>query len=838
MIALRHIEKVYETKEKKVKALSDVSLAFRDSEFVCILGHSGCGKTTLLNVLGGLDRYTSGDLLIDGRSTKEFKDADWDGYRSEKVGFVFQCYNLISHQTAIENVETALTIGGVGAKERRKRAIDALVKVGLADHLRKKPKQLSGGEMQRVAIARAIVNDPEIILADEPTGALDSKNSVAVMDLLRSIAKNKLVIVVTHNDELAEAYATRIIRIADGKVVSDSDPFVAPEKPSAPAPKKHSSMPYSLAAKLSLKNLAGKKVRTVLTSVAASVAVIGISLVLACSSGLNSFVDKVQRDTMSATPVTVATKATTYEPYFESLLGYVKPKKTGSSSSGKGDEPTPDVSINHTLKNATKTTITNHITQDYLDYVAKADGKRVSYDLGYNLNMHVYKSFNISFGSNGRSETVDAMVDNAKRWQALPGDKSMVYEQYDIIGKYPSAYNELALVVGKNSSITDALLTSYYLDIYSSGKEGYSYDEILNGALGSFYLLTNDEYYYKKDESKEVFSENTVGIVDDLANKIFINPNDTKKEEIRKEIDGILGEGNADKIDCYGGNAAGGKKGTELKIVGIFRLKEDAQYGMLSSSPICYTQDLTDLVKARSYGGTFGGTTYERSAVVAAQLADMAQSVLEGGGVLSTEKEKQNALADLGYSDIPTVIRFYPKTIADKDYLLDYLDAYNEGKAEEDRIEYVDNVGVAIEYIRSILGGVSAILIALTSVSLAVSAIMIGIITYVSVIERTKEIGILRSVGARKRDIARLFVTETGIIGFVAGALGLIFTSIAVLPLNSLFYSITGVKHFVGISLPQAAGLLAASVLLTIVAGLIPSLKAGKADPVKALRSE
>ncbi|MDY2880783.1 MAG: ABC transporter ATP-binding protein/permease [Candidatus Borkfalkiaceae bacterium] len=840
MIALRHVEKIYETKDKKVKALSDVSLSFRDSEFVCILGHSGCGKTTLLNVLGGLDRYTSGDILIDGRSTKEFGDADWDGYRSEKVGFVFQSYNLISHQTALENVETALTIGGIGAKERRKRAIDALVRVGLAEHLRKKPRQLSGGEMQRVAIARAIVNNPSIILADEPTGALDSGNSVAVMDLLREISRDRLVITVTHNDELAQAYATRIIRIKDGKIVSDSNPYQPKEKklPAKESPLR-SSMPYSLAAKLSLKNLAGKKVRSILTSVAASIAVIGIALVLACSTGLNAFIDKVQKDTMSATPVTVAVKATTYEPYFESILGYVTPKKNASGSSGSGENgPTPDVTINHTLRNATKTTVTNHITQEYLDYVAEIDEKKVTYDLGYSLNMKVYKTFYTPFGLAGNKKVaVDAMVSNASKWQALPGNADMVYEQYDLIGKYPSAYNELALVVGKDSSVSDALLTSYYLDVYSSDKTGYSYDEILNGGLGSFYLLSNDQYYYKESEESEAFSEKTVNIVKRLVRE-FLQPNETKENEIRTQLDAFLGEGTADKIDCFDGNSDGNKTGIELKIVGIFRLKEDTQYGMLSSSPVCYTQELTDLVKVLSYGGEFNGKTYARSAVTEAQLADMTKSVLDPSVVYTEEREKQNALASLGYSEIPTTIRFYPNTIKDKDYLLDYLDAYNEGREESDQVKYVDNVGVAIEYVRSILTGVSAILIALTSVSLVVSAIMIGIITYVSVIERTKEIGILRSVGARKKDVVRLFVTETGIIGFAAGVLGLVFTSVAVLPLNALFYSITGVARFVRLGVGQAAILLAASVLLTVIAGLIPSLRAGKADPVKALRSE
>ncbi|MBQ7643284.1 MAG: ABC transporter ATP-binding protein, partial [Clostridia bacterium] len=420
MINLRSVGKVYFTEDKKTDALKDVNINFRRSEFVCILGPSGCGKTTLLNIIGGLDRYTSGEITVDGRSTASFTDAEWDGYRSEKVGFVFQSYNLIPHQTVIENVETALAISGVGKQERRKRALKALVEVGLEEHLRKRPRQLSGGEMQRVAIARAIVKNPDIILADEPTGALDSKNSVQIMDLLARISKDRLVVTVTHNDELAKKYATRIIKISDGKVISDSDPFTGDEKKEERLQAKRSVMPYSLAARLSFKNLLGKKVRTFLTCFASAIAIVGISLVAACSNGLNAFIDKVQKDTMSGTPVTVSASARNYTTYINSLFGYV-------GSGGKqeitdeGEQvviPTNSVWVNHVLKSALTERIVNFITEDYLRYLKGLDQSRVSYDAIYSASRFVYKK--VSANLNGSSRQINAVVSTSNNWGQIP----------------------------------------------------------------------------------------------------------------------------------------------------------------------------------------------------------------------------------------------------------------------------------------------------------------------------------------------------------------------------------------------------------------------------------
>ncbi len=823
MITLRSIEKTYDLKEKKVRALKGVSLSFRKSEFVCILGHSGCGKTTLLNVLGGLDKYTSGDLLIGGRSTVDFTDGDWDTYRSNKVGFVFQSYNLISHQTVLENVEMALVINGVGKEERRKRAIDALVKVGLSEHLRKKPRQLSGGEMQRVAIARAIVNEPDIILADEPTGALDSANSVAIMDILKEISKDRLVITVTHNAELAEQYATRIVKMADGKLVSDSNPYKEEKEEIDKESDKRSVMPYSLALKLSFKNLLGKKVRSVLIAVASAIGIVGVALVLACSNGLNYFVDKVQRDTMSSTPVTVSAEGRDYSATINTILGYVTPDDTDMSSI-----PTDSVIINHTLKNAVSSRVYNNITEDYLNYISKLDKARVSYDEVYSVNKFVYKSISIKIPSvKSYAVTVNVINSSARNWIQLPNDTSSVYEQYDLVGgKFPTGATELALVVDKYSSVSDAILTSYFLDISSSDedKTSYTFDEVLSGrAFGKFALLSPDEYYVSNGSGG--YTPNTVKAAKYLND--YYKPESSMQEPlIERDLRSVLGD-TYDSINCYNKDPNGEVGGTELKIVGILRLKEDAQYGMFTTSPIVYTEELTKFVISSA----------KESELVKEQMASTDADVISGKKNI-TLSEYKSALNALGYAESPNQIRFYPKTLSDKDYLLSYLNKYNDGKTDEESVKYVDNVGAALEIVRTIINTIEAILIALTSISLIVSSIMIGIITYISVIERTKEIGILRSVGARKKDVIRLFITETGMIGLVAGAVGILVNAIAQIPLNSLMKSITGVSGFVFLSWWQVLVLLGASTLLSILAGLIPSIMASRRDPVKALRAE
>ncbi|MDD7166485.1 MAG: ABC transporter ATP-binding protein/permease [Clostridia bacterium] len=891
MIKLIGIKKVYKFDDRKTDALKGVSVEFRDSEFVCVLGPSGCGKTTLLNIIGGLDRYDDGNLFIGGKSTKDFSDEDWDTYRSRLVGFVFQSYNLIPHQTVIENVETALTISGVSGEERRKRAIAALVRVGLEEHLRKKPSQLSGGEMQRVAIARAIVNDPKMILADEPTGALDSKNSVLIMDLLKEISRDRLVVTVTHNDELAARYATRTIKMRDGQVVSDSAPYAGQNevndksagnvsagdkpgvndkpgvddksvgKPKKKAEEKKSFMSYALAAKLSLKNLAGKKVRTIFTSVAAAISVLGIALVVACTNGLNSFVNKVQKDAMSAIPITVSNSAV-----FDSS-GIIDSFMSGyfSDKDGAFDYEKKAISIKATLKDtfaradASKTPV----TEEYVNYVRdNIDSSRATYSLEKRVKKNVFKTINVPIYSNPPLKgPINVFVPTASNWTCLPEDSKKVEEQYEILaGSYPAKSNELMLVTDKNGRITDTNLLAYFIDVYAaiydsvSGADNieYSYDKILNSEIGKFYLVLNDDLYVKN--ANETFSAREISL-EKYINKldyVFNGKNVDKKwtnsaagngthgnivlTKLKKQLGTKAVAGfsqivgcDINEMKCYDENPydedfrVDTTNGYELKITCIAKLKDDTQCGMLYS-PLCYTQALNDYIIEDSAS----------SEVVAAQKNNKTSSVVAGAEF----KNYTAALENLGYAELPTKIYFYPNTLGDKDYLLSVLDAYNEGKAESEKTYYVDNVGAVMGVVRMIVDGVVSVLVVLTSVSLIVSAIMIGIITYVSVIERTKEIGVLRAVGARKKDVVRLFVTETGMIGAIAGAMGLAATFIAEIPLNAVMKSITGVGSLVVLSPLHVLAILIGSVIVTIAAGLIPSLFASKKDPVKALRSE
>ncbi|MBO4323555.1 MAG: ABC transporter ATP-binding protein, partial [Clostridia bacterium] len=706
MISLRKIGKYYELEDKKVRVLKDISINFREAELVCILGPSGCGKTTLLNIIGGLDRYTSGDLVIDGKSTSDFTDSDWDTYRNHEVGFVFQNYNLINHQTVLENVETALVLSGVGKEERKKRAIHALIGVDLAEHIRKNPKQLSGGEMQRVAIARALVNDPSIILADEPTGALDSKNSLQVMELLKNISANKLVVTVTHNDELAEKYATRIIRISDGEIVSDSNPYVPSakearqEKSQDKDKKRKSVMPYSLATKLSFRNLLGKKLRTALTAVASAVAIVGITLVLSCANGLSAFIDKIQRDTMSGTPVQVSTSDEDLTVQVESILGSIittkksksSSKKSGSSGkSSESDEEeeeeivyTDSVIINHILNKAkssggSSSKITNNITRDYLDYLAEMDRSKASYEVEYNVSKYVYKSVDYVFGKN--KVTLPLMAGNVGKWAQLPKDEGVVKEQYDLVaGKYPTGANELALVVNKESAVSDSVLVSYYIDLFAAqenadgkyDKDYYTYEEIIKGKdadgnknnYGKFYLLNADQYYGEKRTEGDVsgYSAQTQSLVDYLYEKNSLG-NIGSKELVKSAVKSAL-KGAEDSLTCYN-KTPQEANGYELNIVGIFRLKEDTQYGMFSTSPICYTDALKDKILSDA----------SNTRILKEQLADMTKSVILSSKTdenktttyynaeLTTEKSKKSALSTLGWSENPTVIKFYPTTI-------------------------------------------------------------------------------------------------------------------------------------------------------------------------------
>lgn len=878
MIKLVGIKKTYRFDERKTEALKSVSLEFRPAEFVCVLGPSGCGKTTLLNIIGGLDRYDGGDMYISGKSTKEFSEEDWDTYRSRQVGFVFQSYNLISHQTVLENVETALTISGISGEERKKRAVDALVKVGLSGHLRKKPSQLSGGEMQRVAIARAIVNDPKMILADEPTGALDSKNSVLIMNLLKEISRDRLVITVTHNDELAKAYATRTIKMTDGQVVSDSAPYDGKNetllqtadgkrgKKSKGKREKGSFMSYVLAAKLSMRNLAGKKVRTILTSVAAAISVLGIALVIACTNGLNSFVNKVQKDAMSSVPVTVSNNPVTdYTAYLSDFLDTYFTDKTISF-----DKRDKTISIRKTLWEAAEraSASKNSINENYLDYLDKnIDKSKVTYTTEYKVKKNVYKTITAPIYSNNSVKyPINAFVATSDSWTCLPENRSLVDEQYEILaGEYPTQPNELMLVTDKNGRISDTYLVAYFIDVYAAiygnltdgDKTGYSYEEILgtdtkNSDIGKFYIVLNDDLYYRNANgnfsANEITLEKYINKLDHIGNGTDKNKkwddlnagNGTRGNVILSSLKNRLGTDAVGKLTqilgddlnnlkCYDKNPydeelrptnAGAY---ELKITCIAKLKDDTQYGMLFS-PICYTKALNDYIIGNS----------AQSEVVKAQKSSETASVVTGAEF----KNLTASLENLGYAELPTKINFYPDSINDKEELLSVLDAYNDNKDQGDKIYYVDNVGSVMNLVRTIVNSVVSVLVVLTSVSLIVSAIMIAIITYVSVIERTKEIGVLRAVGARKKDVVRLFVTETGIIGAIAGAIGIVVTFVAEIPLNIVMKNITGISSLVVLSPLHTVILFVSSVIVSVVAGLIPSLLAGRKDPVKALRSE
>lgn len=888
MIKLQNITKTYSTDERKTEALRGISLETRKSEFMCVLGPSGCGKTTLLNILGGLDRFTTGDMFVDGKSTADFTDEDWDAYRSRKVGFVFQNYNLIPHQTVLENVETALAISGVGKEERRKRSIEALSKVGLSEHLRKKPSQLSGGEAQRVAIARALVNNPDTILADEPTGALDSENSAMIMDILKEISKDRLVATVTHNDELARKYATRTIRMFDGRIASDSNPYSSAEakdkgeKPSeqksSDKKKKRTSMSYGLAARLSLKNLFGKKVRTFLTSAAAAVAVLGIALVVACSNGLNAFVVKAQRDSMSAFPITVSNSyVVDFSLYINQFVGSygnggaTRGNTLNESAIVSSSVATPKkgyVMINRTLREAAEyaSATKKAIDREYVDYVnANVDRTRASVTMERRVAKNIYKSVNMPTQaiSSGIGKPVYGQVNmlcsTASEWTCLPNDRTLVDEQYEVVcGKYPTEYNELALVVDKNSSITDALLTTFFLDVYAALDDknnenyvdgGYKYEDFvcLDGGeskYGVFNLVLNDEYYENVGDGK--FYEKKISLseyINKLNNVQTGNPwaEDSagalgSGDAIVSALKQMLGADIVNSVYCYDEKPSDAVS-IPLKIACVLKLKDDAQYGMLAS-PVCYTDKLNDFIIGDS----------ANSKVVAAQknsdeAVTFAYSYSEKKYVRNGYTNSVTALENLGYAELPTKIKFYPNTIADKDYLVGVLDAFNynsDGTKKDvgDQIRYVDNVSAVMSLVDVVVGGLTGVLVALTAVSLLVSSIMIGIITYVSVLERVKEIGVLRAVGARKKDVARLFFTETAMIGAASGLIGLIAAAIAQIPLNAILESTTGIGSIIFLSWYHVLGLFALSVAVTVVAGLIPSLFASRQDPVKALRSE
>ncbi len=869
MLNLQNITKDYKSGDTIVKALKGISIEFRKSEFVSILGQSGCGKTTLLNIIGGLDRYTTGDLIINGKSTKEFKDKEWDAYRNYSIGFVFQSYNLIPHQTILSNVELALTISGVSKKERRKRAIKALEDVGLKEQIHKKPNQLSGGQMQRVAIARALVNNPDIILADEPTGALDTKTSVQIMEILKEISKEKLIIMVTHNPELAEKYSTRVVKILDGVITDDSAPFTEEDrkKEQVNAKSGRTSMKFFTALRLSLNNLMTKKGRTLLTSFAGSIGIIGIALILAISTGVQNYIDKVEEDTLSSYPITIEESTVDISSMMESMMG----EAPENENQEEGKAYSADI-MNEMITTLSNKKQNNNLTElkKYLEEEnneIKNNSNSIEY--GYDLNINLYKentddgivkvnpsTVMNAFGMGEMMEARDnssvasmfgnSMMTNTDIWFEMLDNQELLSTQYDLVkGSWPKEYNEVVLLLKEDGRIDDYTLYSLGLknqeelekkwkavengETLDETEEAtsYTYDELLNL---SFKLILSSDYYEKQ-------------------NGLWINQEDD--EDYMKQ-----------KI----------KDAENIKVVGIIKQNEQSVASTAVTSGIGYTKKLkeyvinksneTQIVKEQKenkdinvFSGLKFPTEEEKQANSLENLTQeqrMAMSKLsseEIAKMMETYTQNKNAsyeknLKTLGAIDIdkPTSISIYPKNFEAKDTISNEIEEYNkkqrdDGK-EENVINYTDMIGLMMKSVSQIVNTISYVLIAFVAISLIVSSIMIGIITYISVLERTKEIGILRAIGASKKDISRVFNAETFIVGLISGLIGIGITILLTIPINSIIYKMTGVV--VHAMVPPAAGviLVVISMILTIIAGLIPAKMASKRDPVEALRTE
>ncbi len=861
MLKLENITKEYLTGDSKVEALKGINVEFRKSEFVSILGPSGCGKTTLLNIIGGLDRYTNGDLTINGKSTKEFKDRDWDTYRNHSVGFVFQNYNLITHQTVLSNVELALTLSGVSKKERRKRAIEALESVGLKDQMNKKPNQMSGGQMQRVAIARALVNNPEIILADEPTGALDTKTSVQIMEILKNISKDKLIIMVTHNPELAEKYSSRIIKVLDGKVIDDSDPYKA-EKTKEEQNKKNkkTSMNFFTALNLSLNNLMTKKGRTFLTSFAGSIGIIGIALILAISTGVQNYINKVEEDTLSSYPITIEEQTIDMSSMMESMMG-----ETSNNTSEYEEGKIYSSDIMDDMISTLSNKVTNNNLKELKKYLEEDNNEIKNYsnsiNYSYDLKINLYKEDSTNgivkvnpstvMNAMGMGEIVEAsnnssmssvMMSNTDVWMELLDNKELLQSQYNLLaGTWPQNYNEVVLVVDENNEVSDYTLYTLGLKdqkelekkfkamqkgepVEESKQTSYTYDDFLNL---TFKLILNTDYYTKEnglwlDKTKdEEYMKQKIKDAEDIkiVGIIQKNPN-TVAVSITEGI------GYTKELEEYVIN-----KSNEAEIVKEQKDKPDVNIFSGLEFP---TDDETQSFDYDSL------TTEQKMAMAklsAEELSQMMEAYTEN---MNSSYEKN--LEKLGAVDLanPTSISIYPKDFASKDSITKAIDDYNqkqkdEGK-EENVINYTDMVGIMMKSVNQIINIISYVLIAFVGISLIVSSIMIGIITYISVLERTKEIGILRSIGASKKDISRVFKAETFIVGFISGLLGIGITVLLTIPINNIIYKLTEVQ--VKAMVPTVAGIILViiSMLLTMIAGLIPSKMASKKDPVEALR--
>lgn len=895
MLELNDIKKDYVSGSTTVSALKGINLRFRDCEFVSILGQSGCGKTTMLNIIGGLDKYTSGDLKINGVSTKNYKDRDWDFYRNNSIGFVFQSYNLIPHQTVLSNVELALTLSGVSKAERKKRAIEALEKVGLGEQIHKKPNQMSGGQMQRVAIARALVNNPDILLADEPTGALDTETSIQIMELLKEISKDRLIIMVTHNPELAKNYSTRIVKLLDGVITDDSDPYTledmeadirakeaakvktSEKKIKKSGKKQKTSMSFFTALSLSFNNLMTKKTRTILTAFAGSIGIIGIAMILSISNGIQLYIDRVQRDTLSSYPITLQAESIDISSMVTSMTGNSDSEEHEDKSKIYSNDIMGDM-INTMVKEVKSNNLSEfkkYIENGGSDIKSYVSDIQYSYDVPLNIYMKDTSNgveqlnpstmFDSIYGE-GATSTSSAMssgmgmgmFSNSSVWNQLLGNQQVLDEQYDVLaGHWPENFNEVVLVVDKNNEVDDYTLYSLGLkdpeevrtlfkkmmvgESYETEKDiSYTFDEILDT---EFKLVMPTDMYKYND---------VTGTWDDYS-----------------------------KDDKYMTNVV--NNGTDIKVCGIIRPNDDAVSTSLSSG-IGYTAKLTEYIIEE----------VKNSEIAKAQLADTSVDVFTGVpfdndrnteitmddvnaymATLSPEESAQmqamtSGMSDdqilqlfsaslkarttdatldsnkskLGITDLdtPSQIDIYATDFDSKEKVQNIIKDYNklqqdDGK-EENVINYTDYVGIMMSSVSTIINAISYVLIAFVAISLIVSSIMIGIITYISVLERTKEIGVLRSIGASKKDVSRIFNAETLIEGFVSGALGIVVTLLLCIPANALIKHLTDISNVAQLPIAGGVILIIISMFLTFIAGLIPAKLAAKKDPVVALRSE
>ena len=852
MLELKNINKKYLTGELEQQALKDINLKFRESEFVSILGPSGSGKTTLLNIIGGLDKYTSGDLIINGISTKKYKDRDWDTYRNHSIGFVFQSYNLIPHQSALSNVELALTLSGVSKEEARRRAKEMLIKVGLEEHMHKRPNQMSGGQMQRIAIARALVNDPDILLADEPTGALDSDTSVQIMELLAEIAKDKLVIMVTHNAELAEEYSTRIVRLSDGKITGDSNPYeTEKEENKLDTSTKKTKMSFFTALSLSLNNLLTKKGRTLLTAFAGSIGIIGIALILSLSTGVQNYIKKVEEDTLSSYPITIEETSFDMSAMMDVMSGKSKNKEKHDLDKIYSEDILTEV----------VTSMTNQMSRNnlkafkkYLDNNKELKDYTNDIQYSYNLDLNIYNN-NSKYGSVqvnpspvmndiGVTDSTGGLIrSNTQQYNVfkeLMNNKELLKTQYDVVsGRWPKKYNEVVLIVNDKNEVSDYTLYTLGLrdrsevkdllkkmlqgEKFKSSSQSFDYKEILNM---KFKVVLNTDYYEKQGN-------------------IWIDKTNDK-DYMKKLIN----------------------KSEELSIVGIVRPNPEAVVSK-SHGEIGYTKDLTEYVikkinnskivkeqKENNKINIFTGMKFIKDSQF--DIKSLPKEQQEYLSKLSKEKmaqvisnyismynaEYEDNLKKLGVVDLdnPSLINIYPKDFESKEKITKAIEDYNdrvksEGR-EADVINYTDYVGLMMSSVTTIVDIISYVLMAFVSISLIVSSIMIGIITYISVLERTKEIGILRAIGASKKDISRVFNAETFIIGLIAGLMGIGITLLLNIPINIIIKNITDVSGLSKLPIGGAIVLIMISMILTVIAGLIPSKVASKKDPVVALRTE